>query len=900
MNLTVILGCISSLLISTVTMAGVGSMPKPGQVRVTISDGTKILLLPFEKVIQVDKEGAWTVDINSPDGEYSVEWTREVPAAGAFKIVGEVFKANANQSNSLLVSLDGGRSWDGISNDKDWTWQKKETLFFDAVNYSQAAKQNAAASKMTLMIAWRFAKPHKDAIWQTGIRNISITSADAKTALNEFQKPLGQGLPNVALPPENGITDKPKWEVKNETLLRDGKPFFPIGFVMFDTGDKHLGQALAMGANAVHFEAGWAMLMKNPGDIADPQAADTIKARIHRVGQWGMTTFPMMTGHYIPDWFVQANATQKAFPLGSDGKPTGGWFAYSIHYPPFRQAISKFWKNIAPLYAGEPSVVASILWNEPAYGGIWCSPSQFGDYSSWSIDNFQIWLKVKYTSLDDLNRQWHTNYSDWKKIQPPRTPDQMSRKAWIDWMHFGQQTFADFFQWERSVIHDAAPDLWLTNKKQTNPLDNSAASSGTNWYLMSKSEDLFGLDAYEGPSYETTMNLARSMSDGKPVIVFETNVMPPTAVVRTPARIRKQLWSQIVGGVRGMFIFCLDKVPEHGILEDSSVSPQSRPEYTRFMQTVNKFGPILALPNEPAPVGVIYSTTSTLQYPNSPKWPGAFHAAYSLIRNSQYNVDVIPEEKCDLKILSHYKVIVIPSYTILPEKCLKALDEFVTGGGKILAFGHCLEQNENFIRYSDSPACLGLKTRDKPLGDREQLRLIVQDSALLEYVSDEIEINGAEKVTTFKEQVGQMVMGKNLTVNEKIEKVLALNNDSYPSMITTRNGGVVYCAFEAQNSELMRRLMEGVMRDLFKVPQTIRFVADGKVAYAPVSIRQIRDPNSSKTYILLLNTGGEEKTLSIQTNLILLKELFHSEKTLTDKKLQVKPFEVYLIETEKK
>jgi beta-galactosidase len=380
--------------------------------------------------------------------------------------------------------------------------------------------------------------------------------------------------------------------------------------------------------------------------------------------------------------------------------------------------------------------------------------------------------------------------------------------------------------------------------------------------------------------------------------VFETNVMPPGAALRTPERIRKQLWSELIGGVRGMFIFCMGDDREHGLLSDASVAPACRAEYTRFMQTVNQYGSILALPNEPASVAVVYSTSSTLQYPNSPNWPGSFVAAYSLVRGTQYNVDILPEEKCDLKSLRAYKVIVIPSYTILPEESLKALDEFVKNDGKILAFGHSLERDENFMPYETLPQCLGLKTREKPVGNREQLRLIVQDKDLQRYITDEFDITGAEKITAFKEQSDRLVMGQGLTVTDAVEKVLALNNDSYPSMITTRRGHVVYCAFDARNTEPMRRLVEGTIREEFKVNQAVRFVTEEGSTYAPVMFRLIRDTSGNRVYILVQNTGGATQTLSIETTLKPVRELFHSEKDVTKKILVVKPYEVYLIETE--
>jgi beta-galactosidase len=867
-------------------------------IKVRIISGSEVQHPVFDKTFTVDKEGRWMVQLAGPNGIYEVAWSKKIPASAAYELSAELFKANGNQTSAFSVSMDQGLTWRGVSSDKDWTWQTQQTSIFDPVAYvdAQGKKLDDPKDQVEVLFMWRFTKPHNENIWQTGLGEVSLTPISADRALKEYQKPLAQGLPDVALPPRQGIEKHPNWQKKDGMLLRDGKPFFPIGYVMFNTDDRHLGQARAVGANATHIDEGWSNVMREKGK-ADPEALDRINKRLDLLGRYDLVTFPLLAGHYVPKWFLRDHPQEKAWPLGSNGGRTGSWFVYSIHYPPFKEAITDFWRAISPVYARSPAVLAANTWNEPSYGGIFSTPSQYADYTSWSIANFHAWLTKKYQTIDTLNQRWQTKYASWDKITPPKSPSQMSRVAWIDWMRFGQETFAGFFDWERDVIHKTAPDLKLVHKKQTNIVDNSARASGTNFHLMGRSEDFFGINVYGGScyGYRNTLDVSRSYAGDKPVFIFETNVMPSNAQARTPERVRTQLWSLIVGGARGIFLFCMDADPSHGLLSDQSVLPGVRPEYVRFTQTVNKFGEILALPNEPADIAVLYSTTAALHLHNSPQWPGPFNDAYSLVRNSHYNVDVLPEEQCDASTLQKYKAVVLPSYAILPQAAMDALETYTQNGGKILAFSHTLERDENLTRLNTLPACLGLKTRNKPIGDRIDQKILLNDPALLKYGSEEFDTTGNEQVLAIKESAAPLIQGQALTV-EKTERVLAYNNDSYPAAITTKNGGVVYLAFESRYSEPLRRMVEGSLREIFGVRQTIRLVTDSGSTYAAVITRIIRDPRNGKTYLLVLNTAGEEKQLTVETAEPFKEELFQSgTKSLREGKITIKPYEVYLL-----
>lgn len=539
-----------------------------------------------------------------------------------------------------------------------------------------------------------------------------------------------------------------------------------------------------MGCNAVHFGAAWEE-SQAPGTIPAERFADSVNV-IRRAAQWGIASFPMLDGHHVPKWFSDQFPRQKARPLGNDGQMTGHWFEYSIHYPPFREHIVSFWQSAAPLWAAEPSVVGINLWNEPSYGGVTNKTGQFADYSEWSIGNYREYLRCKYGDLQTLRAAHRRAYESFDAIAPPRQPDELGRVAWLEWMEFGQKAFADFFQWEREVISAAAPGARLVNKKQNNPADLSAASSGTNWHLMSQSEDIFGLNLYPGSviGARDNFDMARSFANGKPVIVFETNAMPPNAAGRTPDVVRCQLWAQIVGGARGMFIFSMDPAdPSHGLLNNQACSPQARSEYVRFTQNIAANQRALASPHVPSRIAVLYSTTGVLQRPQREVSADVL-CAYYLFRNSHYQADFLPQERCTAEELARYELLVVPSYSILKAAEMKAVEAFVAGGGKAICFAASLATNE-YLEPITPPAWTGVAQRRPPPGGRANQKILPLDPDLQPFVESEVDVQGFEYVGDADD--APLLQGAAVQTSLP-GTILASTSEGYPAIVQSEGG----------------------------------------------------------------------------------------------------------------
>ena len=844
----------------------------------------------------VGKAGEIMLANDAPNGRYNVAWPVAYPSgAKALVISCELRKNNRNQGNGLYASCDGGKTWQhiGSNSPKGWVW---EAVRNDLLVLSTPPDG-------TILLRWQFNKPHDGEIWRVGIRKLQVTIGNEEEAIERYRQPAAVGLPQRLDPRTAKKPWKSKLEIKDGMMLKDGKAFFPIGF-NYGVNDRELAQVKAMGCNALTYDVGWNTCPR-PG-LVPPECFENYIDLVRNAAQWDIVYFPLLAGHYVPNWFKKEHDSSKLHPLGSDGKKTGHWMLYSLHYRPFRENVVNYWKSVMPVLAKEPNIMATGFWNEPCYGGAWAWPNQFADYQPFAIDDYRKHLKKKYGSLDALCKAHGQKYGSFESLLPPRKPDELGRVAWLDWMEYGQQYFADFFQWERDVIHSVAPTARLYNKKQTNPCDNSACSSGTNWYLMQKSEDISGLNIYWSsvPGARDVLDALRSMSRGKPVVVFETCPMPPGAKNHTRDSVRCQLWAQILGGARGMFLFMYGKQATYGLCSDSAVSPELRPEYVRFTSSISTHQRQLASPHVPARIAVVYSTTTALQYPGNTVSKYAL-GAFDLFRNSHYQADILPSERCTPEGLAEVDLVILPSFCILKKPAREAIRAFVAKGGKLISFAKSLATDE-VLNPLQPPPFLGIQTREAPIGGRTDQKIPWVAPKLAPYEVAETRIEGVEKISRIANDPARIIQGEKIEARQA-GTVLALNRDSYPAIVMAPGNKIVYCAFESNYSPELRALVEGITREYLGIRQAVRFTRDGMVDPGIMTSLRQDYRNSHRRYLLVMNTLPRPKNvqLELESGWRIEREDFHGLKALKchpkaiGTTVRLPPREVFLFELAK-
>jgi len=622
-------------------------------------------------------------------------------------------------------------------------------------------------------------------------------------------------------------------------LQRNGQPFFPIGFVR-GTTPQDLTKAAAVGMNSVQGEYSMNTLWaKKPGQ-PDPAGLEQIKTMHANAAAQQMTMFALLTGHYVPKWLAP-NAGPH--PVNADGKKIGLWFPHSIHNPQYRQALEDFWKTVMTAVGADPNAVF-ISWNEPGYGL---------DYTPDARAAFRKTMQQRYPSIAAFNQAMGTAFADFAAIIPPPRPEP-NRRYWYAWVEYNQQAYADFFRHQRELIKKIAPGALLTGKHPVTALSGETRLLN-DIVLQTAVQDIPGCDMYNGSltHYRDIMEIMRSLNPRGPVISYETHPQKGIGSLN-PDMAALQMFVQIIGGCRGLFFYCFNQDKKFGFFTDEALAPAARAKLTNLFQLINTNQAAFAAPRDPAPIAVLVSTPSTVHYgfaatePECDRYTKRLAETYDLLRNQHFAVDFIADRQLADK-LSRYRLLVIPSLSILSAADLATVAAFHRNGGKLLVFGGALANDEYFNPIA-VPAFLGIKKREPAPWSRDHMRLIEVAPALTPDFPGELTVQHPERVNPLPME--QAIPGYIPQTSLKEHIWLAANQDAYPSIIQSNDQQIVYCAFDSIYGEGLSRLLGGIVSRQLGIPRELSARRDGEAAEAPEVMTAV---NGKGRVIMLANAG---------------------------------------------
>ncbi len=82
------------------------------------------------------------------------------------------------------------------------------------------------------------------------------------------------------------------------------------------------------------------------------------------------------------------------------------------------------------------------------------------DFSDISLNAMREWLKGKYSSLQELNDQWGTNFTQWAEVIPDDTYEARERgnySSWADHRSFMEVCWADQFKFVKEIVDEVDP-----------------------------------------------------------------------------------------------------------------------------------------------------------------------------------------------------------------------------------------------------------------------------------------------------------------------------------------------------------------------------------------------------------------------------------------------------------
>jgi len=350
----------------------------------------------------------------------------------------------------------------------------------------------------------------------------------------------------AALPDIDNLPPAPGWP-----LLR-GKPVFPIGFLHYNTDHPFLADLTKLGFDATQIDIAWSRIARG----RDEFDAAPVQSALDGAQKHGMMLSLLLSWHMRPGWLPDEWRFKDM-----EGKTTeANWLHCSIWHPEVRQHQAKVIETICSVSARHPATLGYVLANEPDMRDFSVG------YGEHAVKAFHQWLKERYDGIAALNQRLQVTLASFNEVEPPKPKlpkfDNVNRVAWLDWITFRNESFAEYWQFLADEIRKHHPDALISHKMMWKGMASDiAARRQQNYRLWSKAVGVSGGDIYPHPYEHFTQRWLTdafwSFGEGKRSWLNEHNSafqeQKPDYPLIPPESYSAWLWQGIGRGVAGVF-----------------------------------------------------------------------------------------------------------------------------------------------------------------------------------------------------------------------------------------------------------------------------------------------------------------------------------------------------------
>ncbi len=470
-----------------------------------------------------------------------------------------------------------------------------------------------------------------------------------------------------------------------------------------------------------------------------------------------------------PPWLSHAHP--EMLPMLADGVRLwpGGRQHYCPSSPVYRSGARRLVEALADRYRQHPALAMWHVGNE--FG---CHvPACYCDVSA---EAFRAWLRERYSSVEDLNRAWGTDfwsqrYSSWDEILPPRrTPTWANPSQHLDFMRFSSDELLACYEVEREVLKAKTPEIPVTTNfmRFFKPLD---------YWKWAEREDIVSDDVYQDPAdpeagMRSAMagDLMRSLGGGRPWVLMEQTPgrvnWRDVNVAKAPGQMR--LWSiqAVARGADGVMFFQWRQSASGAEKFHSAMVPHGPVEFSPVWREVKQLGQEMKRLDSVcgsrvrAHVAIVLDWESwwALELPSKPSARVSQVEQLEAYYRPLFADNIVADFVRPSADLAGYKLILVPNLYMVDEAGAVNLNNFVEGGGTlVMSYFSGIADPFEHILLGGYPApfrrMLGLRVVEwLPLADGVTVDLDFADGTQghCSQWSELIQLEGAQTTARFK------------------------------------------------------------------------------------------------------------------------------------------------------
>jgi beta-galactosidase len=515
--------------------------------------------------------------------------------------------------------------------------------------------------------------------------------------------------------------------------------------------------------------------------------------------------------------------------------------------PMYQKYALRFTDTITKQYANHPALLAFGIDNESGDGRI--------SYSETARQRFIAWLKIKYSSINNLNKAWATQrwsrrMNQWDEIGfPPGINSNDMPEKMLDFRRFVSDEINQFLFKVIDVVNTNAP----------NALTNTNA-----WYYSSLKYFDYSQIAYSGkmtregcgfyPGLSLTTNWGvMNAAFGISRIQFEsTNPFwcnEFTTMTAVPNSIRKSAYAslmygnQMVCGWTWQSMWAGEEQYLEGMLDWDGIPNRKYEEYKKIaaeFKKIEKFFPYKLQ----AEVGLAFSFPSQIASKYFPEQhENQLQACWDLFYWRNMDSRIVEISRSSL----NYKLLFVPGVAVMDEVTAAKIRDYVKNGGTVIMTSNSAIVDESGQVFASTRPGMLSDVFGIRLGGYEETQNMNEISRK-SYRGNRIEFDYKGKAINTQSTRFDIV---DLKGAEVLGSITSLDKD-YPIMTSNNygKGKAIYVGLPAKG-EVLGTLLDDLIDELG--------IKKGPEVPSGVMARQI-----DQTHFLYMNVSGEPKEIQMK------------------------------------